>query len=97
MKRNLIALSALAALTALPATSYADLAFNAGVVSDYRYRGISQTRLKPAVQAGVDFSQGGQYLGAWATSIKWVKAAYGDSQVEMTSTAATRATSSRIR
>ncbi len=83
MKRNLIALSALAALTALPATSYADLAFNAGVVSDYRYRGISQTRLKPAVQAGVDFSQGGLYLGAWASSIKWVKDAYGDSQVEI--------------
>jgi uncharacterized protein (TIGR02001 family) len=30
------------------------LAFNAGVISDYRYRGISQTRLDLALQGGVD-------------------------------------------
>jgi len=55
----------------------ADLAFNVGAFTDYRYRGISQTRLKPAVQAGVDFSEGGFYLGAWASSIKWIKDASG--------------------
>ncbi len=50
------------------------LSFNAGVVTDYRYRGISQTRYKPAVQGGVDFAhKSGVYLGAWASSIKWIK------------------------
>jgi uncharacterized protein (TIGR02001 family) len=83
MKINALAIASLAALMALPATSYADLAFNAGVVSDYRYRGISQTRLKPAVQGGLDYTAGGLYLGAWASSIKWVKDAYGDAQVEV--------------
>lgn len=49
------------------------VAFNAGVVTDYRYRGISQSRLQPALQGGVDFSLGSFYLGAWATTIKWIK------------------------
>jgi uncharacterized protein (TIGR02001 family) len=50
------------------------LSFNVGVVSDYRYRGISQSRLKPALQGGVDFShKSGFYLGTWLTTIKWLK------------------------
>lgn len=47
---------------------------NAGVVSDYRFRGISQTRLQPAVQGGVDYTDAsGVYVGAWASNIRWVK------------------------
>ena len=83
MKFTALTLASFVALAAFPAVSHADLAFNVGAVSDYRYRGISQTRLKPAVQAGVDYTAGGMYLGAWASSIKWVKDAYGDSQVEV--------------
>lgn len=50
------------------------LSFNAGVVTDYRYRGLSQTRLRPAVQGGLDFShKSGFYLGAWASTISWIK------------------------
>lgn len=50
------------------------LSFNAGVVTDYRYRGISQTRQKPAAQAGADFAhKSGVYLGTWATNVKWIK------------------------
>ena len=37
------------AQTKAPEPDYT-LSFNAGVVTDYRYRGISQTRLKPAAQ-----------------------------------------------
>ena len=38
--------------------------YNVGLVSDYRYRGISQSRLRPALQGGVDFShKSGFYLG----------------------------------
>jgi uncharacterized protein (TIGR02001 family) len=83
MKKTLLAVSALAALSALPGAAYADLAFNVGAVSDYRYRGISQTRLKPALQAGVDWSAGGFYLGAWASTIKWIKDANGDANLEL--------------
>jgi uncharacterized protein (TIGR02001 family) len=36
-----------------------------------------------AVGAGVDFTQGGFYLGAWASTIKWVKDFGGDSDVEI--------------
>jgi uncharacterized protein (TIGR02001 family) len=50
------------------------LSYNVGVVSDYRYRGISQTRLEPALQGGIDFAhKSGFYLGAWASTIKWIK------------------------
>jgi uncharacterized protein (TIGR02001 family) len=77
MKQPIHALIAALAVTSLPSVAMADLAFNVGAVTDYRYRGISQTRLKPAVQGGVDFSEGGFYLGAWASSIKWIKDAGG--------------------
>lgn len=60
------------------------LSFNAGAVTDYRYRGISQTRLKPALQGGADFAhQSGFYLGTWASTIKWIKDAGGDAPVEL--------------
>lgn len=83
MKNSLLAAAALAAVTALPAPAFADLAFNVGAVTDYRYRGISQTRLKPALQGGVDWSAGGLYLGAWASTIKWIDDAYGDAKLEL--------------
>ena len=80
--KHLVLVSALA-LSVLPSVSHAQLAFNAGVFSDYRYRGISQTRLKPAVQAGVDYAAGGLYVGAWASSIKWIKDAGGNANAEI--------------
>jgi uncharacterized protein (TIGR02001 family) len=83
MKKTLLAAAVLVASSALPSLAYAQLAFNAGVVTDYRYRGISQTRLKPAVQAGVDYAAGPFYVGAWASSIKWIKDAGGDASVEI--------------
>ena len=50
------------------------LAYNIGAFSDYRFRGISQTRLDPALQGGIDFThKSGFYLGAWASNIKWIK------------------------
>jgi uncharacterized protein (TIGR02001 family) len=84
MKKSLLALAAALALPVLPTVAHADLAFNVGVVSDYRYRGISQSRLKPAVQGGVDWSHSsGFYLGAWASTIKWIKDAQGDASLEI--------------
>ena len=79
---------AAAALTALAAPSVSlaadtSVAFNAGVVTDYRYRGISQSRLKPALQGGVDYTAGAFYLGAWGSTIKWVKDGGGGADVEI--------------
>ena len=83
MKFTRLSLATLAALISLPTLSVAQLAFNAGAVSDYRYRGISQSRLKPALQGGVDYAAGGLYIGAWGSTIKWIKDSYGDAAVEI--------------
>lgn len=82
-KSSILAAMALAASAALPSLAYADVAFNAGVVTDYRYRGISQSRLKPAVQGGLDFSAGAFYVGAWGSTIKWVKDSDGGASTEL--------------
>jgi len=59
------------------------LSFNLSVTSDYRYRGISQTRLKPALQGGADYAaDSGWYVGTWLSTIQWIKDAGGDSSVE---------------
>jgi uncharacterized protein (TIGR02001 family) len=82
MNRRLIATCALAASTfTLPTVSFAveegpesPAAFNISLTTDYRYRGISQSRLEPALQGGYDFSHSsGIYLGTWASTIKWIK------------------------
>lgn len=61
-----------------------EFSFNAAVVSDYRYRGISQTRLDPALQGGADYvhNPSGLYIGTWASTIRWIKDAGGDGNVE---------------
>jgi uncharacterized protein (TIGR02001 family) len=86
MKKTLLALAALSALAATPAFAEDDasmFSFNVGAVSDYRYRGISQTRLKPALQGGVDVTlPAGFYVGTWASTIKWIKDAGGGANVE---------------
>ena len=89
MKTILAALAGSLALAALPihaeeAAPADPLSFNLGVASDYRYRGISQTRLKPALQFGADYaSPSGFYIGTWGSTIKWIKDGGGDSNVEI--------------
>ena len=83
MNKTLLAVSIALAAVAVPSLSSAEVAYNAGVVTDYRYRGISQTRLQPALQGGVDYSDGGFYLGAWASTIKWIKDAKGGANIEL--------------
>lgn len=66
------------------ATPESSLSFNVGATTDYRYRGISQSRLKPAVQGGIDYAdKSGFYVGAWGSSIKWIKDAGGDASAEL--------------
>jgi uncharacterized protein (TIGR02001 family) len=43
---------------------------NLALTSDYRFRGLSQTGRKPAIQGGLDYAHAsGLYLGTWASSI----------------------------
>lgn len=84
MKKTILA----AAVLALFASSLAqaeekkpdnEVSFNLGATSDYRYRGISQSRLDPALQGGADYVNNptGLYAGTWLSTIKWVKDAGG--------------------
>jgi uncharacterized protein (TIGR02001 family) len=61
------------------------LSYNAALVSDYRYRGISQSRLDPALQGGADYTHTptGLYAGVWLSTIKWTSDLGGDGHVEM--------------
>jgi uncharacterized protein (TIGR02001 family) len=46
---------------------------NVSLVSDYLYRGISQTGAMPAIQGGFDLAHAsGLYAGVWGSSISWL-------------------------
>ena len=69
----IVATSASFAQTKAPEPDYT-LAYNVGVVTDYRFRGISQTGFKPALQLGADFvHKNGFYAGAFGSNVSWVK------------------------
>lgn len=88
IKLSVAALSALIALPALaeeaavtqhkedihviPASAHA-VTGNVSLVSDYLYRGISQTHGRPAIQGGFDYAHAsGFYAGVWGSSISWL-------------------------
>lgn len=81
MRKSLLTLAIAAALapcapafaqsaSAAPASPHT-LTGNLSLVSDYRFRGITQTFAKPALQGGIDYSHGpsGVYLGNWNSNI----------------------------
>jgi uncharacterized protein (TIGR02001 family) len=61
-----------------------EITYNASVTTDYRYRGISQSRLNPALQGGADYvhNPSGFYAGTWLSTIHWIKDSGGDGNVE---------------
>ncbi|MBU0622175.1 MAG: TorF family putative porin [Gammaproteobacteria bacterium] len=72
LKKNLLVV-ALASAFAMPAMAETTFSSNVGLVSDYLYRGISQTGTGPAIQGGFDLSDSsGVYAGVWASSISWL-------------------------
>ena len=86
MKKSALATVAVLAAVGGPAIAFADdapaaapaadaspITYNIGVVSDYRYRGLTQTKFKPALQGGVDYANGPIYVGTWVSTIQWVK------------------------
>ncbi len=90
MKKTILSASVAALLAASALSAMAEdapaspLSFNVGVVSDYVFRGISQTHHDAAVQGGIDYAfSNGFYVGTWASSITWVKDALGKGSVEL--------------
>lgn len=63
----------------VPAADYT-LAANVGFVTNYLYRGISQTGAKPAIQGGFDYAHAsGIYAGVWGSNISWIPASVASS------------------
>ena len=88
MKLAMLSLLLASVLTITPRMALAEesqpLSFNVSATSDYRYRGISQSRLKPALQGGADYAfSGGSYVGVWASTIKWIKDGGGGADMEI--------------
>ena len=83
MKRALIAaaVAGVVAAAAAPALAAEESPFSANVsiVSDYKFRGLSQTNAEPALQGGFDYAHAsGLYLGTWASSISWLSDGQAD-------------------
>ena len=58
------------------------LSGNAAIVSDYRFRGYSQTDFRPAAQLGIDLTHSsGFYLGNWNSNVS--SFVYTDGNLEM--------------
>jgi uncharacterized protein (TIGR02001 family) len=56
---------------------------NVSFVSDYRFRGISQTMRQPAVQGGFDYAhESGFYLGTWASNVDGTTHFYNNTSME---------------
>lgn len=66
MKKTIVALAVALATTA----AHAELGGNFSITSDYRFRGISQTQGKAAIQGGIDYTHSsGFYIGNWNSSV----------------------------
>jgi uncharacterized protein (TIGR02001 family) len=58
------------ALSLAALSAQAELTGNVAGVSDYNWRGISQSAGDPALQAGIDFAdESGFYVGAWGSNV----------------------------
>ncbi len=81
--RNIIALAALGVATVTSPAAFAEgaapdakarytITANVALVSDYVFRGLTQTNGSPAIQGGIDYShESGFYLGTWMSNISW--------------------------
>ena len=60
-----------------PAPATSPITANVTVVNDYRYRGMTQSNFKPAIQGGFDYAhESGFYIGNWNSSISWISDGY---------------------
>src|SRR3546814_1722778 len=90
MRKSIIGLTAFfLATAAVPAFAQDDnsgitIAGSAAVVSDYRFRGVSQTGEEAAIQGSIGVSHSsGLYAGVWGSSIDLVAADGADLNTEL--------------
>jgi uncharacterized protein (TIGR02001 family) len=87
MRKSLASIAAAAALAvptlaAAQAAAPSPVAGNISLVSDYRFRGLTQTFEEPALQGGFDYAHSsGFYVGNWNSSI--ADTFFGGSPLEM--------------
>ncbi|TYT26359.1 hypothetical protein FZO89_08845 [Luteimonas viscosa] len=84
--RKIAVATLLSAALLVSGNAAAEVSGSVTVVSDYLFRGITQTNEEPALQAGVTWShESGFYVGGWGSSISWLSDADPDvsSQVEL--------------
>ena len=66
-----VALAGSVALT-IPQSAQAEISANIGVVSNYFFRGLSESDGGAAVQGGLDFeAESGFYIGTWASNVEF--------------------------
>jgi uncharacterized protein (TIGR02001 family) len=76
----------LAALVMMASASiaHAQLSGTVTVVSDYDYRGITQTAGDPALQGSIDWAaESGLYLGAWASNVDFGNCCDEDYEIDL--------------
>ena len=58
---------------------------NFGITSDYRFRGLSQNNLDPAVQGGFDIAHSsGLYIGTWGSNVsQWAASPKGNLELDL--------------
>lgn len=72
---SLLVLSGLIAVPAFAADSPHTVTGNLSFVSDYQFRGVSQTDEDMAIQGGFDYAHAsGFYAGVWGSNIEWAPA-----------------------
>ena len=63
----------LALAFAAAGSAHAAVSSNVALVSDYTFRGTTQTNREPAIQGGFDVTaESGVYFGTWGSSISWL-------------------------
>lgn len=87
MRYHLITAALLAALStpafAQDEEASGPFSFNIGVVSDYDFRGVSQTNEGPAWQAGADYAHdSGFYAGIWASRVDFVDGDNANAEID---------------
>ncbi|WP_028311880.1 TorF family putative porin [Derxia gummosa] len=88
MKKIVLSLAITAAFGGITSLAHAQeasewsFAGNAGLVSDYRFRGFTQTNYKPAFQGGFDLAHAsGFYIGNWNSNVE--ESLYSGASLEM--------------
>ncbi len=77
--KSLNTTNCLALLLLASSTTQAEVSANFSMVSDYVFRGISQSQEDPTVQGGFDWAhESGFYLGTWASGVDFVDAGPDD-------------------